>query len=176
MGKFDGILLCSDIDATLLSQGSLPEENQKAIKYFQENGGRFTLCTGRLFDFLDKYSHLVMPNAPFIAMNGTMIVDKTTGETLYSCPLEADPGKATEETLRALPYLKAAYVFPEGHSTMVRLADTGDFEVTRPDGEDRSVLKAQNADELNGIFGYPDKNKIYKIVFSQYFCYPFFIS
>ena len=166
MGKFDGILLCSDIDATLLSQGSLPEENQKAIKYFQENGGRFTLCTGRLFDFLDKYSHLVMPNAPFIAMNGTMIVDKTTGETLYSCPLEADPGKATEETLRALPYLKAAYVFPEGHSTMVKLADGGDFEVTRPDGEDTSVLKAQNADELNGIFGYPDKNKIYKIVFT----------
>lgn len=166
MGKFDGVLLCSDIDATLLLKGELPEENQKAIRYFQEGGGRFTLCTGRLFDFLDKYSHLVMPNAPFIAMNGTMIVDKSTGKTLYTCPLDADPGKMAEETLRGLPYLKAAYVFPEGHSTMVKLTDEGDLEVTRPDDGDKTTLRAKNAHELNEIFGYPDKNKIYKIVFT----------
>lgn len=166
MGKFDGVLLCSDIDSTLLTKDGLPEENIKAIKYFQENGGRFTLCTGRLFDFLDKYSHLVMPNAPFIAMNGTMIVDKTTGETLFSCPIELDPGKATAETLTELSYLKAAYVFPGGHSTMVKLTDTGDFDVTRPDEKEAPPLKAKNAEELNGIFGYPHRNKIYKIVFT----------
>ena len=167
MGKFDGVLLCSDIDGTLLTKEGFPEENIKAIKYFQENGGRFTLCTGRLFDFLDKYSHLVLPNAPFIAMNGTMIVDKTTGETLYSCPIELDPGKETEATLRALPYLKAAYVFPEGHSRMVKLTDEGDFDVAVPAGNDEKItVKAKNADDLNSIFGYPDKSKIYKIVFT----------
>lgn len=166
MGKFDGVLLCSDIDATLLSGGVLPEENQKAIKYFQDNGGRFTLCTGRLFDFLDKYSHLVLPNAPFIAMNGTMIVDKSTGETLYTCPLDADPGQMTEDTLRTIPYLLAAYVFPEGHSTQVKLTGDGDFEVIFPEIEGRPSEKAKNADELNSLFGYPDKNKIYKIVFT----------
>lgn len=166
MGKFDGVLLCSDIDSTLLMGGVLPEENQKAIKYFQDNGGRFTLCTGRLFDFLDKYSHLVIPNAPFIAMNGTMIVDKSTGETLYSHPLDADPGKMVEDTLRTLPYLLAAYVFPEGHSTKVTLTDSGDFEVFFPESKERSPEKAKNAAELNKIFGYPDKNKIYKIVFT----------
>ena len=166
MGKFDGVLLCSDIDATLLQKGVLPEENQKAIKYFQENGGRFTLCTGRLFDFLDKYSHLVMPNAPFIAMNGTMIVNKSTGETLYSCPLDADPGKIVDDTLRSLPYLLAAYVFPEGHSTKVTLTDSGDLEVFFPENEGRSSEKAKNAAELNEIFGYPDNSMIYKIVFT----------
>lgn len=166
MGKFDGVLLCSDIDATLLIKGILPEENQKAIKYFQDNGGRFTLCTGRLFDFLDKYSHLVMPNAPFIAMNGTMIVDRSTGETLYSRPLDADPGKMVEDTLRALPYLLAAYVFPEGHSTKVTLTDNGDFEVFFPESDGRPPEKAKNAAELNKILGYPDNSKIYKIVFT----------
>ena len=165
MGKFDGILLCSDIDGTLLMKDGLPEENVTAIKYFQENGGRFTLCTGRLFDFLDKYSDVLVPNAPFIAMNGTLIVDKTTDTVLFECPLELDPGKAVTETLTELSYLKAAYVFPGGHSTMVKLTDTGDFDVTRPDGEDTSVLKAQNADELNEIFGYPER-KIYKMVFT----------
>lgn len=160
MGKFDGVLLCSDIDGTLLTKDGLPEENQKAIKYFQENGGRFTLCTGRLFDFLDKYSHLVMPNAPFIAMNGTVIVDKSTGEMLYSCPLPADPGKAVTETLTELSYLTAAFVFPEGHSTMVRRTEDGFFEIRC--GEE--MVPVKGADELNEIFGYPQK-KIYKIVF-----------
>ncbi len=167
MGKFDGVLLCSDIDGTLLTKEGFPEENVKAIKYFQENGGRFTLCTGRLFDFLDKYSHAVIPNAPFIAMNGTMIVDRSTGETLFSRPIELDPGKAAEDTLRALPYLKAAFVFPEGHSRMVVLTEEGDFDVAVPTHSGEKItVKAKNADELNGIFGYPDKSNIYKLVFT----------
>ena len=165
MGKFDGVLLCSDIDATLLLRGELPEENRKAIKYFQENGGRFTLCTGRLFDFLDKYSHLIKPNAPFIAMNGSMIVNKESGETLYSCPLEADPGRIAAETLKAIPYLRDAYVFPGGHSNRVKLKDDGTFEVSCPDEKNNTVTKlAKNVSELNEIFGYPEKS-VYKVVF-----------
>lgn len=164
MGKFDGVLLCSDIDATLLLNGVLPEENQKAIKYFQENGGRFTLCTGRYLDFFDKYAHLVKPNAPVIAMNGTIIVDKETGQDLHRCPLPADPGRMTAETLCALPYLKAAYVFPKGNSFLVKRTEDNTFEVTIE--RDAPPLKAQNADELNEIFGYPDKNDIYKVVFT----------
>jgi hydroxymethylpyrimidine pyrophosphatase-like HAD family hydrolase len=107
-----------------------------------------------------------MPNAPFIAMNGTMIVDKTTGETLYSCPMETDPGKTAENTLRALPYLKAAYVFPGGHSIMVKLTNEGDFDVTFFETEEKTTLKAKNAVDLNKIFGYPDKSNVYKIVFT----------
>lgn len=165
MGKFDGVLLCSDIDATLLLGGVLPEENQKAIKYFQENGGRFTLCTGRLFDFLDKYSHLVRPNAPFIAMNGTLIVDKESGKELYTCPLSADPGRMAADTLKAIPYLRAAYVFPGGHSTKVTITGEGVFEVSYPDNDTTVTKLAKDADELNEIFGYPENN-VYKIVFT----------
>jgi Cof subfamily protein (haloacid dehalogenase superfamily) len=177
MGKFDGVLLCSDIDATLLLKEDFPEENVKAIKYFQENGGRFTLATGRLFDFLDKYSHLVVPNAPFISMNGTLIVDKTTGETLYKCALSADPGKMVEETMRAIPYLRCAYVFPMGRSFIITRTEDDVFETAYPPenvhilpgapplSDERSIKYAKNADELNKIFGYPEK-EIFKIVFS----------
>ena len=160
MGKFDGILLCSDIDGTLLTKDGLPEENVTAIKYFQENGGRFTLCTGRLFDFLDKYSDVLVPNAPFIAMNGTLIVDKTTDAVLFECSLELDPGKAVTETLTELSYITAAFVFPGGHSTMVRRTEDGSFEIRC--GEEMVPIKG--ADELNEIFGYPER-KIYKMVF-----------
>ena len=105
MGKFDGVLFCSDIDATLLLNGELPEENRRAIKYFQSEGGRFTLCTGRYLDFFDKYAHLVTPNAPVVAMNGTIIVDNESGEKIYTCALPADPGEMVASTLPSCPIL-----------------------------------------------------------------------
>lgn len=166
MGKFDGVLFCSDIDATLLLQGEIPQENQRAIKYFQENGGRFTLCTGRYLDFFDKYSHLVMPNAPIIAMNGTVIVDGKTGERLYTCALPADPGRMTAETLTALPKIKAAYVYPEGAFHVVKRAEGGGFEASLLPITDSEPRYAEGAEELNEIFGYPDNDMIYKIVFT----------
>ena len=57
MGKFDGVLLLSDFDNTLvytedalLSGGKLPplnSANRKAIHYFMAEGGIFSVATGR---------------------------------------------------------------------------------------------------------------------------------
>ena len=42
MGKFDGILLCTDLDDTLLTDDKrVSEENKRAIEYFQSEGGLF---------------------------------------------------------------------------------------------------------------------------------------
>ena len=41
MEIFDGVLICSDIDGTLTSNGRVSEENVKYIKYFMENDHRF---------------------------------------------------------------------------------------------------------------------------------------
>ena len=38
MGKFDGILICSDWDGTLFTGECVPEDSVRAIKYFQDNG------------------------------------------------------------------------------------------------------------------------------------------
>ena len=44
MGKFDGILICTDLDGTLLRKDkSISEENLAAIDYFCDNGGAFTI-------------------------------------------------------------------------------------------------------------------------------------
>ena len=165
MAKFDGVLLCSDIDGTLVSRG-IPEENCKAIKYFQDNGGRFTICTGRYLDFFDKYTHLVTLNAPVIVMNGAIILDKETGKELFVCPLSADPGKMVTDALREIPYLKAAHVYPEGNFTIVKLTEEGDFEVSYIAGDGLPPKRAKDARELNELFGYPENVRVYKIVFA----------
>ena len=55
MGKFDGILLATDWDGTFFYEGSLLEENIKALHYFEKNGGKFTVCSGRYSDFLKGF-------------------------------------------------------------------------------------------------------------------------
>ena len=40
MGKFDGILICTDLDGTLYrNDKTVSDENREAIKYFKSEGG-----------------------------------------------------------------------------------------------------------------------------------------
>ena len=48
MGKFDGVLLVSDFDDTLYgSDFTVSPENVHALTYFVQEGGTFTVATGR---------------------------------------------------------------------------------------------------------------------------------
>ena len=52
MGKFSGYLICSDYDGTFATAGQPVQENLEALRHFVENGGRFTLATGRSVEFI----------------------------------------------------------------------------------------------------------------------------
>ncbi|MBE6703174.1 MAG: HAD-IIB family hydrolase [Ruminococcaceae bacterium] len=84
MGKFDGILLCSDFDQTMGIGGVVTPDNCKAIDYFQQNGGRFTIISGRHPLFLKNHQIGFHVNAPLVGYNGALILDENTGEILYS--------------------------------------------------------------------------------------------
>lgn len=84
MAKYDGYLLATDFDGTF----AMTEENLKAVRHFQENGGRFTIATGRSYEFIRSHASSFVPNAPVIAMNGTLILDEQTGAPLLSMPLD----------------------------------------------------------------------------------------
>ena len=88
MGKFDGILLCSDFDGTCAVNGVVPEENIKAIKYFRENGGLFTFASGRPHGFLESLFGDCKFGAPMICLNGAVIYDidnkKILGERMLT--------------------------------------------------------------------------------------------
>ena len=83
MGKFDGILLCSDFDGTLAVKKRISPENCDAIRYFQANGGRFTALSGRTPDFLKEHLQGFEANAPLVGCNGALIKDVQSGALLY---------------------------------------------------------------------------------------------
>ncbi len=86
MGKYDGILICSDLDGTLCSsKGEISKENIDAKNYFIKNGGKFSLSTGRSPQYV---KNLLYCNAPIIALNGAMIYDIQNEEMLYHNPME----------------------------------------------------------------------------------------
>ncbi len=75
MGKFDGILICSDVDGTFTIEKDVVQKNIPAVKYFTENGGRFTIATGRTAAYLRDMSFFSCINAPVCACNGSLVYD-----------------------------------------------------------------------------------------------------
>ena len=68
---FSDILLTVDFDRTLTGpDGIVPERNLEAIRYFMENGGTFTVNTGRSTNTMK--AHMDVPvNAPLLLYNGS---------------------------------------------------------------------------------------------------------
>lgn len=85
MGKFDGILICTDLDGTLYKKDkTISSENKEAIEYFKSEGGYFTFITGRMPQYsMDAY-HAVNPNVPFGCINGGGVYDGATGEYVWT--------------------------------------------------------------------------------------------
>ena len=98
MGRFDGVLLASDFDNTLiytedaLLRGEpippLPERNRQALTYFMAEGGRFAISTGRALAAFEKYAPLVPMNAPGVICNGAALYDFAKQEYLVSALLD----------------------------------------------------------------------------------------
>ena len=91
--RFDDIIIVSDIDGTFLgSDPSAARKNIEAVKYFKENGGRFTVATGRI------YMHVIsalgeddrdLCNAPMTIANGARICSPD-GEELSTVYMDTD--------------------------------------------------------------------------------------
>ncbi len=97
MGKFDGYLICTDCDGTLTdSKGQLSEENAAAIRYFQQEGGLFTVSTGRFPKHVLNFKEKFWPNTYQVVGNGTTIFDADTGRALHQVILDPPPREVLE--------------------------------------------------------------------------------
>ena len=133
--KFDGILICSDIDSTLLyhlpgrETAYVPERTIEAIKYFQENGGRFTLATGRFPKFAsNNLRQYITPNAPLVTLNGAVIYDEARDLELYRCPIKDDIARLTYDVIERFPNMKWMGIQCDGANYIIRSRKDGGYK------------------------------------------------
>lgn len=85
MENYYGYLICSDLDETLTHNGRMIEQNTASIKKYIENGGLFTLSTGRTPAYLfETYGREALGiNTYLICLNGTVICDPDSKDIVW---------------------------------------------------------------------------------------------
>ncbi len=125
MALFDDVLLTVDFDRTLTALDStIPVRNLEAIRYFMENGGTFTVNTGRSIPMsLHNILGIVPHNAPLLLYNGSAAYDEKTGELTRYAPLDLDPETILPFLQKKFPALNVEVQALDAHYLMHR--DTG---------------------------------------------------
>lgn len=91
MALFSDILLTADFDRTLTAPDStIPARNLEAIRFFMENGGAFTVNTGRSLPMAKVFRDIIPVNAPLLLYNGSAAYDLTTGQFSLCQPIRLD--------------------------------------------------------------------------------------
>ena len=113
MSKFNGLLLVSDFDNTLVyteealqkcvDMPPVSEENRAAIEYFMANGGTFSVATGRAKPAFETVVDGIPMNGPTVLFNGAAIYDFSRREYLVTAFLPDDVRPRIEEVVTDLP-------------------------------------------------------------------------
>lgn len=106
MKKYSGRLLICDMDGTLLnSQCKVSLKNKTALNEFVEQGGLFSVATGRDEVSLSKFLNDLPINLPVIVYNGAAIYDYTNKEFIRSRYLDSSVVPILTELMVAFPDL-----------------------------------------------------------------------
>ena len=110
MGKFEGYLFYTDFDNTFTLPGGkeISKANCDAVRYFQSEGGLFSVATGRSPNFIQNYASFFTPNAPLITLNGTMITSPD-GETILKEYLIDERALEVVRFLLPMPCMQCVY-------------------------------------------------------------------
>ena len=76
--KFKDKLIVSDIDGTFFdSKSRVVQRNLDAVEYFKQNGGKFTIATGRVPESMGRLTPYIetLANTPVICCNGAVSYD-----------------------------------------------------------------------------------------------------
>ena len=106
MGLFSDVLLTVDYDRTLTAPDStIPARNLEAIRYFMENGGAFTVNTGRSLPMAKAFIGKVPTNAPLLLYNGAAAYDVRTEQLTFMHEIDLDLWKTVRELIDLFPDL-----------------------------------------------------------------------
>ena len=103
---FSDVLLTVDYDRTLTdTHAVVPERNLEAIRYFMENGGTFTVNSGRSLPLTRCFRDMVPVNAPLLLYNGSAWYDLAKGELENGYLIDLDPVTVIYELQAKFPDL-----------------------------------------------------------------------
>ncbi|MBE6787134.1 MAG: HAD-IIB family hydrolase [Ruminococcaceae bacterium] len=83
MGIFDGCLIASDVDDTLVSNGVITKNNIEKIEFFMREGGKFSVATGRSANAISTVTSALKRFSPSVVANGCIIYDYQNDKVLY---------------------------------------------------------------------------------------------
>lgn len=106
MGIFSDVLLTVDYDRTLTAPDStVPQRNIEAIRYFTENGGAFTINTGRSLPMAQAFLGKVPVNAPLLLYTGAVGYDAEKEEIAFLHEIQLDLWETVKELMELFPDL-----------------------------------------------------------------------
>ena len=106
MGIYSDILLTVDYDRTLTGPDStIPARNIEAIQYFIDNGGAFTVNTGRSVPMARPFMEKVPTNAPLLLYNGSAAYDREKEELCFAHTIQMDLWETVDTLLEMFPDL-----------------------------------------------------------------------
>lgn len=114
MKKFEGLLLITDLDGTLLrNDKTISKKNLNAIQYFMSEGGIFTFVTGRIPAGAHIVYDIIKPNAPCGCINGGGIYDFKNKKFLWSVSLSRDALELVECVDKEIPEMGIEINLPD---------------------------------------------------------------
>ena len=106
MGIYSDVLLTVDYDRTLTAYDStIPERNLEAIRYFMENGGAFTVNTGRSLSMTKVFIDKVPVNVPLLLYNGSAAYDPNEGKLSFMHEIQMDMWDTVRDLIATFPHL-----------------------------------------------------------------------
>lgn len=160
MALFDKVLLTVDFDRTMTGPDSkIPERNLEAIRYFMENGGSFTVNTGRSTTTFRKYLNTLPVNAPFLLYNGSAAYEN--GELTLCRPIDLDMWQTIRWAQETFPQMYVEIQAVDNHYLVDPQKDFEEFYDKVGWGHATAVAGADYGPFLKfSLFGKPYKNAI----------------
>ncbi len=145
-------LLVSDIDGTLNTKAqTLPEKNRLAIRHYVENGGNFTLCSGRNLPSLSIHYKKLGIDTPAIILNGAGIYDFREKKIIYVDPITPEGEEVILDVLAEHKFAQLTVFAPEKIYRATRKCAYG-YVISKMDDLDCELCK-KVSDLPRGIWG-----------------------
>lgn len=117
---FSDVLLTVDYDRTLTAPDStIPERNIEAIRYFIENGGAFTVNTGRSVPMTKVFRDKVPVNAPLLLYNGSAAYNLSAQKLTFMHEIQMDLWTTIRQLLDTFPRLTVEVQGIDAHYNFV---------------------------------------------------------